>query len=65
MSELDRDLAQAEDIDELNRSRPRRRYDVSPLERPAASAGDLTHGEDTGHTARLMRALGHDPEDAR
>lgn len=46
-------------------ARPRRRFERNPLDEPAMTAGQLTHGEDKDHTGRLLRALGHDPKDAR
>jgi len=36
---------------------PKRRFERNPLDEPAKSAGDLTHGEDKDHTRRLTGAL--------
>jgi hypothetical protein len=37
----------------------------NPLDGPFMSTLELTGGPDPDHTDRLLRALGHDPKDAR
>lgn len=37
----------------------------NPLDGPFMSALEITGAQDPGHADRLLRALGHDPEDTR